>query len=245
LTHPTDATREDIVEEGRRLARAAVAERLPLRLLGGVAVRLAAPDELPAALVRPYGDLDWIVARRRSPAAQRFFAARGYRADARFNAMRGRERLLFLDETRGRRVDVFVGGFRMCHELPLNGGIDPGELTVPPAWLLLTKLQVVELNDKDARDVIALLYGDGVDAGYVARLCAADWGLWRTSTANLAICAERVPLYAIGADAETRVTARLRAIEAAIAGEPKTRRWTLRARVGERRRWYDLPEEHG
>ncbi len=168
-----------------------------------------------------------------------------------FNALHGRERLLFFDEGHGRQVDVFVGHFSMSHRIPLGDRLELEPLTVPLAELLLTKLQIVELNEKDVRDTLALLLthplgetdGDCLNAAQVARLCATDWGLWRTITANLAACRGRLPDYDLPADARTQIDARFDELLERIEHEPKSRSWRLRARIGERRRWYDLPEE--
>src|SRR3712207_4344704 len=185
--------RSDIVEEAMRVAEEADREGLSLRLLGGVAIRLRAKDGLHPAFEREYADLDWITPKGTSADAQRFFKALGYEPHVRFNSMYGQERLLFFDKEHDRQVDVLVGTFRMSHEIRLGKRLDMEPLTIPLAELLLTKLQIVELNEKDVRDALALLHdhtvedadGDSVNAGHIAQLCAADWGLWRTFTANL------------------------------------------------------------
>ena len=117
------------------------------------------------------------------PRRSRFLVAAGYEANERFNAMNGSERMIFYDRPNGRHIDLFVGGFRMCHALPLADRLEHDSPTLPLAELLLTKLQVVQLNAKDANDIIALLLdhdvGEGdddtVNAAYVAR--AAGGGL--------------------------------------------------------------------
>ena len=238
----------DVVAEGVRILSAAHDENLPLRLLGGVAVCLRARNGLPPALERTYGDLDFVTARRASGPAQTLFRDLGYQPHVSFNALNSKERLLFFDEQHGRQVDVFVGAFRMCHEIPLEGRLELDETSIPLAELLLTKLQVIELNEKDVRDAIAVLHdrdlgdedGDTVNAGRIARLCAADWGLWRTITRNLEACRQQAGAY--GEDL-AGVASRFRELEERIEAEPKSRAWRLRARIGERKRWYDLPEE--
>jgi hypothetical protein len=227
---------------------AAAAAGVPLRLLGGVAVRLRARGELPASLERPYGDLDFVAARGGSKDTQRLFRDAGYEPHTSFNALNSKERLLFFDEENGRQVDVFVGSFRMCHEIPLEDRLEVDEISIPLAELLLTKLQVIELNEKDVRDAVALLHdrevgdadGDAINGGRIAELCASDWGLWRTITHNLDTCRQRVRGYAVDHDAiEGSFDGLLERIEA----EPKSRAWRLRAKIGERKRWYELPEE--
>jgi hypothetical protein len=158
---------------------------------------------------------------------------------------------LFLDPVHGRQVDVFVGSFRMCHEIPFGDRLSPAQQTVPLAELLLTKLQIVELNEKDVRDTVLLFHGhdvggeDGerVSGARIAELCASDWGLWRTITANLESCRTRVEGYELAPGERERIADRVAALLDRIEQEPKSRGWRRRAKVGDRRPWYELPEE--
>ncbi|HEY2600535.1 MAG TPA: nucleotidyltransferase family protein [Thermoleophilaceae bacterium] len=241
---------EDIVEEGERLVGIAKEEGVPLALLGGVAVRVHAP-EVPPSLDRQYKDLDFAVPKKAGGTADKLLRNAGYEPHITFNAMHARERGLFFDNEHDRQVDVFIGSFRMCHQIPLNERIENGEATVPLAELLLTKLQIIELNEKDVRDTVLLLYGHAVDehdddtvnAARIAELCAAEWGLWRTITANLERCRDHVPDYGLDAADRERVVTRFDELLARIEQEPKNRGWKLRAKVGDRKRWYELPEE--
>jgi hypothetical protein len=139
----------------------------------------------------------------------------------------------------------------MCHEIPFGDRLKPGEPTVPLAELLLTKLQIVQLNEKDVRDTVLLFHGhdvadhdeDVVNAERIAQLCADDWGLWRTITGNLARCRELLGNYSLPAPDTERVGGRLDTLLERIEQAPKSRGWKLRSRIGERKRWYDLPEE--
>jgi hypothetical protein len=240
----------DLVDEGERLLAIAQAQNATFALLGGVAVRLHA-DDIPAPLDRKYKDLDFAVPKGGTGTAGKLLSDAGYEPHVVFNAMNGKERLLFHDTGNGRQVDVFVGSFRMCHEIPLSGRLKPGEKTVPLAELLLTKLQIVQLNEKDIRDTVLLLHGhdvadhddDAVNGARVAELCAGDWGLWRTITANLQRCGDEVGQYALTEHDESQVKNRLKALLAKIEEAPKSRAWKLRDKVGDRKRWYDLPEE--
>ena len=240
----------DVVAEGERLSALARSEGATLALLGGVAVRLHA-SEVPAALDRQYKDLDFAVPKGRSGDAAKVLRGAGYEPEVSFNAMMGKERLLFHDTGHGRQVDVFVGSFRMCHQIDFGNRLRPGEATVPLAELLLTKLQIVELNEKDVRDTALLLYGhevadhddDAVNGERIAALCAEDWGLWRTITHNLGRCRELLSDYALGSEEQNRISKRLGEVIDRIEAAPKSRAWKLRAKLGERKRWYELPEE--
>jgi hypothetical protein len=241
---------EDIVAEGERLLSIASDQGVPLHLLGGVAVRLHAP-EVPSALDRQYKDLDFAVPKKAGGATDKLLRDAGYEPHITFNAMHARERGLFFDNQHDRQVDIFIGSFRMCHQIPLNDRIGDGQPTVPLAELLLTKLQIIEVNEKDIRDTVLLLYGhdvgehddETVNSARIAELCASEWGLWRTITANLERCREHVSDYDLEAADSDRVTGRFEALLARIEDEPKSRGWKLRAKVGERKRWYELPEE--
>jgi hypothetical protein len=159
--------------------------------------------------------------------------------------------MLFFDTAHDRQVDVFVGAFRMCHEIPFGKRLEVQDRTVPLAELLLTKLQIIELNEKDVRDTLLLVHGhevaesdgDSINGRRIAELCAADWGLWRTITQNVEKVLEHASDYDVPAPDRERIEARLREILDRIEAEPKTRGWKLRAKIGERKRWYELPED--
>jgi hypothetical protein len=231
------------------LLRAAEQVDVGLRVLGGVAIRLR--TQIPDALAREYGDIDFVAARGSSSLVRKLFVDAGYEEDQAFNTLNGARRLIFVDSANRRKADVFVGQFEMCHKIPVAErlALEPG--TLPLAELLLTKLQIIELNEKDVRDTLALLLGhdvgdrDGelVNAARVAALCASDWGLWRTITANLEALDAHAETYALSSEERARVSSRIRALLEQIEAEPKSRGWRMRARIGERVRWYELPEE--
>ena len=247
----TSGIRADMVEEARRIVEEAERKNVPLRLLGGVAIKLRAQDGLDPAFEREYADLDWITQKGGSADAQKLFESLGYVPQARFNAIYGRERLLYFDEENDRQVDVLVGTFKMSHEIPLGKRLTLEPLTIPMAELLLTKLQIIELNEKDVRDALAILHdhpveegdGDAINAAHVAKLCASNWGLWRTFSANLEALRGHLDRYDLPAGGKERIAERIGLLLERIEGEPKSFGWKMRAKIGDRKRWYELPEE--
>ena len=243
------APQSDIVREALRVLDAG--RQVPLRLLGGVAIVVSLPGE--PLLPRPYNDIDFITARGAGPTAAKQFEKLGYEGDHQFNGLHGHRRLLFYDTENERRVDVFVGRFEMCHTWPLERRLRVTERTIPLADLLLTKLQIFAVNEKDQRDILTILHGhklrdsdeDGINSAYIAELCAADWGLWRTVTFNIERARSAVPRFNLQLHDEAIVTARLDDLRKRIDSEPKSMKWKLRARVGERMQWYEEPEETG
>ena len=71
---------------------------------------------------------------------------------------------------------------------------------------------------------------------------AGDWGLWRTITRNLESVGGHLGSYDVDRDL---VSTRLAGLQERIEAAPKSRSWKLRDKVGERKRWYELPEEVG
>jgi hypothetical protein len=241
----------DVAAEASRVLDAARAGDVQIRLVGGLAVALHAPGGLHPAVARPYKDLDLVTVKGKSKQAAQFLEGLGYEPNRQFNATNGHRRLLFYDTANGRQVDVFVGTFEMCHTIPIADRIELDPLTIPLAELLLTKLQVFQLNEKDQRDILALLFhhevadrdDDAINGTYVGKLCGADWGLWRTTKLNVERSREGISGYEFSGDERTLVEERLEQLWARIDAAPKSTKWKLRDRVGDRVRWYEEPEE--
>lgn len=239
----------DPVDEGRRIAEAAAERALPLRLLGGVAVALRCPSAARPPLQREYADVDLVTTGAAKGEVGSLMESLSYVPDREFNMLHGSRRLCFWDEVNGRQADVFVDGATLCHRFDFRRRLEVAPLTLSLADLTVLKLQVFETNEKDYLDLCAILADhdlgdsdDEVDSTYIAALCAADWGLWRT----LGMVAERTAQFALGLpgfDAAERVVDRLERLRTELDSVPKTRSWKLRSRIGDRKRWYELPEE--
>jgi hypothetical protein len=243
----------DIVEEAERILSECAAQQVSARLLGGLAVARHQHRPTPPELKRAYADIDIVIGRKDGRQTRSVMARLGYLPNDRFNGLHGDRRLLFYDEANGRQLDVFVGSFAMCHSLDLSDRLMllPGTLSV--ADLLLTKLQIVEINRKDLIDAALLLRNHelaradntGADHLSLDRLCAvtsADWGWYTTLSDNLA----RVVTFAqdeLPEQERDSVTEAARSVQAAIDQAAKSLRWKVRARVGRRAPWYELPEE--
>ncbi len=241
----------EIIHEARRTIDAARAQDVPIRLIGGLAVRLRADDRFHPELARPYKDIDIVTTKRGGKATIGLLESLGYIPDREFNALHGATRLLFFDLANQRQLDVFVGAFEMCHSIPMTDRILREDMTVPLAELVLTKLQVVKINEKDLRDIVALLLhhevsdedGPTINAAYMAELCGGDWGLWRTCKMNIARAREGVAVYGLDEHERATVLDRADAIWARIDASPKSTKWKLRDKIGDRKRWYLDPEE--
>jgi len=241
---------ESLLEEADRILRSAEAKGVTLRFVGGVAVGMRCPSASNPPLSRRYVDIDVIGHRKESAKISQLFKELGYSPRERFNAFQV-TRLIFNDLKNARRVDVFLDVFEMCHKFNFKNRIDLEPRTLPIVDLLSTKLQIVEINEKDMKDIMAMLLDhdlatedvpDKINASHMAKLCAEDWGIYKTFTTNLA----KVPEFAsrVGLDGEPKKRALEQAqnLTKAIEDAPKSMGWKMRAAVGERKKWYELPE---
>jgi hypothetical protein len=240
------------VEEATRVLDHAASKGLVLRLLGGVAFYLRCPSARIGNLARSYGDADFIGHARQSLEIKRLFGELGYAPRERFNAMHGSRRLGFTGSGQQRRVDVFLDVFEMCHKFDLKERMEIDPQTIPLADLLATKLQIIQTNEKDFGDVICLLVDhevsgtdlrDTINGEYLARLCSEDWGIYKTFTMKLAMLGVAVETWDLKEPERELVAKRIGQLSAAIEGAPKSIAWKMRAVIGERVRWYELPEE--
>jgi hypothetical protein len=243
---------EDLMPAAVELIEAGNARGVPLRLVGGLAVRYLTPDFPPRT--RAGQDLDFATSSDFKRPLIEYLEERGFLGDRRFNSLHGHKQMYF-QTADGRALDVMVDKLEMCHVLDFKNRLDRLPITLDVADLLLTKLQIVELNQKDAQDIIYLMsafpVADGdepgtVSLGRMTSMVSEDWGWWRTVTMNLdkvrdLASGEAASLVPSGAphDAVEQV-ARVRG---AIDDAPKSLKWKLRAKVGDRKRWYLEPEE--
>jgi hypothetical protein len=240
----------DLAAKAKGIVEAAEARGVVLRVLGGVSFLIRCPSAARAALQREYLDIDFAGYSKQSKEIGRVFEGFGYVPREMFNAMQGRRRLIFNDMVNQRRADVFLDVFEMCHKIDLRKRLEVDKYTISLADMLATKLQIVEINEKDMKDVASLLadYDIGsadtgaVNGKYIASLCSGDWGIYRTFTANLGKIQEAVARTDLDEASKATVVERAARLRKEIEAAPKSFGWTLRAKVGDRARWYDLPE---
>ena len=256
------ATRADMIAEAKRIIDAAREQGVVLRLLGGLAVRFHC-DSLDFC-ERDHGDIDLVGLRRDAERIADLIIGLGFQEVVHVRLATEGRQLQFSRECRhkdewaryGRHdddhIDVFLDTFKMDHAVDLTGRLGLDDYTVSVSDVLVTKLQMANLEEKDERDIFTLLkdleFGTGddpraVDVAYVARLCARDWGLFHDVELNLARLRERLDAYALHPVELDRVRVRLSHLEEAITAQPKSRAWRLRAVVGTHRPWHNTVEE--
>ena len=245
-------TDDNLIQEAIQIMRGGEQASTPLRLLGGLAVRLTSPSSAQhPQLQRSYADIDFVGLERDGRKIKDVFLNLAYLPDERFNALHGRTRLIFHNQGTLKHIDIFLDRFEMCHKLDLRRRLLPDYQTLPLADLLVTKLQIVQLNAKDSIDILALLLdhdtGLGeepgkIDIAYLAELVRPDWGLFTTLSDNLEKTRQVIPDFLL-AEEGALVSRRIAAIREAMEKVPKTTRWYLRSKIGRKMEWYELPDE--
>jgi hypothetical protein len=239
------------LDEALDLVARAEGAGIPLRLVGGLAVRVLCPDFPPR--IRNRQDLDLASTSAARPHLTELLIGLGYEPDRRFNALYGHKQLYFASP-RGRAVDVLLDRLEMCHVLEFRDRIERMPVTIDVTDLLLSKLQIVEINEKDVVDAVYLLaaypvvLGDepgtiGLDR--ISAIVADDWGWWRTLTGTVEHIRDLADARGdlVPTRASNDVLGGLDLIQEAADTVPKRMRWKLRARIGERKRWYQVPDE--
>jgi hypothetical protein len=241
-----------LASEARRLIDLAADRGIVLRLLGGLAIQMLTPELPPRT--RAGQDLDFGSVRSSRKPLTEMLAEEGYVGDRNFNALYGDKQLYFTHADSGLAVDVMIDRLHMCHTVEFAERATVMPYTLSPTDLLLSKLQIVELNAKDLDDCLRLLVSfelddsdnaDVIDLRVIRALVGDDWGWFKTISLNL----ERIGnALADGSAAPSDggrldPTAAVQTLSQTLAETPKSRRWKLRDRIGERKRWYDVPEE--
>ena len=259
---PDDPGAADLGAEARRLCDAAAGAGVPLRMIGSLAVALRCPRRRDLAALlgrRPPRDIDLVTYARHEAAVERLLQDAGYLPDPRLRHSRefGVKRLIYQRPAGGpgggAKVDVFIDELVMAHTVDFAGRLELDEPTVTLADLLLSKLQIHEITEGDLIDLAVLLAEHdldggrgGIDAGHVGRVLGADWGFHHSALGNLDRLAAAIGRWPPLPDGVAeRLAGQAAALRDAIEAAPKTRRWRLRARLGERVRWYEEVDEVG
>ena len=237
------------VEQADRILAMAREREVTLRLLGAIAFHLACPtfNYIQRETGRHFTDIDFIGYFKQMQDVEGLFKELGYVEDRRIKSVPGLRRSIFHHADQPWHSDVFYDVLEFSHEIDLRGRLELCYPTLSPVDLLLEKMQIARINEKDIIDTLMLLreheVGDADDrtirVDHLARRCKTDWGLWKTVTTNLDKVSHLSGKYdVLGAEDRRVIGDRVRAIRDRIDREPATLRWKLRGRIGERVQWY-------
>lgn len=225
----TQIANEQIIALASELVDRAAQENIPVRVLGGVAVRMACPSiGTHPALQRPIKDIDLV-------ARQSDFEKLATAFDPLGARLQSKEKGQWVFEKYGTKIEVTSPDYVEDHRIDLSPRLALNSPTLPLADLILLKLQRIRFAEKDIQDTIALLLDHRVASGetegqinqdYIAQLCARDWGLFKTAYANTVTLENVLDKYVESEQAQ-RVWRRVEQIQGAMDSAPKSVGWML------------------
>jgi hypothetical protein len=248
--------REKFEAELQRIIKACNDAGILMRVIGSLAFQIHCPKfgYLQAVMGRAYTDIDFATYSKQTKEIRSLMAQLGYQENLEVFIVSQGERSIFERQEIGIHIDVFYDKLAFSHVITWNGRLEVDSPSIPLAEMLLEKMQIVKINEKDVIDTIMLLLEhplgendlETINIKLVAGLCGNDWGLWRTVTMNL----EKVRQLSKGYPQLTNeqidhVDSQVKTALARIEKEPKSLAWRLRSRVGDRVQWYkDVDEVH-
>ncbi len=236
------------ITEAQLIARAAGYKGLPLRVLGGAGVALHCNQARQWILPPTHNVLELAARASTAPMLNEILQSVGFVPLAKFNDGTGGKRLIYRQAGSELWADIHCGAYEMYHRVEFDDVLTDEDTVLPATQIFLIRLQTVDANDADLRDLIALLCDhevsvgtspDAIDATQITALCADDWGWYRTALRNL----DRLRFLGQWArlPAHPHLKERIDGLYQSIEHAPKSVRWQMRARVGDSVRWYKTP----
>ncbi len=229
--------------------------KIELRLLGATAIYYQCPNSrlLSDVMHRKLTDLDFITLSKTMSKIPDLFSSLHFEPNERVNALFGAQRQIYFDTSSSLHVDVFFDKLSFNHVIDLSHRLDIDPITISLADLLLEKLQIVKISEKDAKDVVVLVrehdFGNrndksAIDSEYITKLLSDDWGFYYTVTTNIG----KVVDFANGSqllpeDDKRLVSQRLNGLLQQLQASHKSMKWNMRARLGTKAKWYDEAED--
>ena len=239
----------DALEAATQIIDMAERKGVRLRLLGGQALKKLCPSSMDPRYFRENKDIDLMGKREDSRGIVKIMETLDYKPRELFNRLNMGQRLIYYDMENRRRIDLFLDEFVMCHKFNFKENILAGAYTLPITQLLMTKLQVVEKTEKEYKDLIVAFRDfdvtskEGIRGDEIANLCSRDWGIYTTFNKSLESLLMKTET--LDDDEREVVRSRVRKLIETMEAAPKSFGWKMRARIGERTRWYDLPDADG
>jgi hypothetical protein len=245
---------ELVISEAQRIIDLLNPKDTSLRLMGACAVRIGSPGygKLYDSLSRPLSDLDFAGFSKEARKMEPILNGMGYTQDRRIIAFHEAQRNFYFNEEKHMKLDIFFDRLAMCHTIEFKDRLHLTFPTIPPSDILLEKMQIVQIAEKDLKDTVVLFLArqlsdnddSEINVKYLSKLLANDWGFWYTMMLNL----DKVKNYAMPlpqlSDAEKdTVSKKIDALKQRLDSEPKSFKWKMRARVGPSVKWYNEVED--
>jgi len=245
---------QDFVQEAERIIEYAAKRGITLRVMGACAIMLHCPrcGYLYQEMNRSLSDIDLMSYGKFNPMIKSLFKELGYSPHERFNVLYGHKRQLYFNNTSSIKADVFFERLEMCHTIDFKGRLELDYPTITLSDILLEKVQIVRINEKDIKDTIIMLrehdIGESeketVNSRHIAKLMSNDWGFYYTATTNLNKVKTFLNQFSVLTEEDRKdVALKIDKLLQVIENEPKSLKWKMRAKIGTSKKWYVDVEE--
>jgi hypothetical protein len=260
---------EALIVDAKRIVEEAQKRKIPLRILGALAVRLHTLqlEKLHVALDRLDGqpdqftDVDLMGYSKQTSDIYKMFKELNFVVDKSVAAYFGKVRGIWYHPQNLYHIDVFYDKLPFSHNVDFGSKPGQGRLeldypTITLADIVLEKAQMHQIGEKDIKDVIVLLIGHEIgttekETVNINRICEPlknDWCFYYEFKINMGKILEFAQKYnkesklsnAELADVATKINKIMTHVEA----EPKSKDWTKRAKSGNTKQWWTDVEEY-
>ncbi len=244
---------DEYLTEARRLTDEAQKQGLILRVMGPIAIHFYFPEHIDLYRrmerlgERVFTDIDYASYGKNRGKIVPFFEKQGYDLEKRAAMMSGGNRHIYFGD-KIPMIDVFFDKLDYNHPINYQGRLELNPYCVSLSDLLLQKLQIVKINDKDLKDAMVLLLAAQIgeddqykiNAKYISKLMADDWGFYYTSVMNLNKVKIAVDTVAAVSEEQGEVIkSKAETLLDRLEQEPKSGKWKGRAKTGPSKIWYN------
>ncbi|MGQ9624741.1 MAG: hypothetical protein ACUVT9_05160 [Candidatus Bathycorpusculaceae bacterium] len=267
---------EVFTQESQNIVEKAKEEGITLRIIGGLGIAIHCQEHKDFAkkLARigtgvvkgqEYSDIDYVSYRDQREKIKELFEKIGYAKRRATLSTAASERQIYYHPKGWFYVDVFFDKLLVAnHPIDFKGRLELDYPTITVTDMLLEKIQMWEaFSVKDLKDCLLLLKAhsigekgekETIDAAYIAKLLAQDWGFWYTATTNLKKLRKFTSeIDKLGPEAEIdhkqidkkdreEITQKIDALLERVEKEPKPFGWKMRAKIGTKKKWYNPVE---
>jgi hypothetical protein len=244
---------EEYLNEAKRLTEEGQKQGVILRVMGPIALHFYFPEyvELYRKMERlgdrVFTDIDYASYGKCRGKIVPFFEKHEYTLEKRAAMLSGNTRHIYYGN-KIPMIDVFFDQLSYNHPIDYRGRLEIHPYCVSLTDLLLQKLQIVQINDKDLKDAMLLFLAanlgetdkDVINVKYVAKLMSDDWGFYYTSTMNLVKIKSATSVVVVLNDQHVSIiSSKVDQLLQAIEKAPKSGKWKSRAKVGNKKPWYN------
>ncbi|MEM4819263.1 MAG: hypothetical protein QXQ91_03030 [Nanopusillaceae archaeon] len=263
-------TGDQLLEEIKSLIDKARERNLVIRVMGAVAIYYHLRNSGSELCMKFYNfigrlqageitltDVDLVSYKKNKNNLEKFFLEMGFKPDEYINAFFSDKRLTFYHAHSHYTLDLFFTPLEFSHTVDLEGRLELHPYTLSLADLLLLKLQIHDINRKDLGDTAALLAcfdlsheekPSVINIERVVSILSDDWGFWYDALMNLNKLSNFVESMmkdqpSSMVELANSVLGKINQLIKVLNEAPKSTRWLKRARIGTKKRWYNVVEE--